>query len=127
VKVIPLTALIDLHAYSLERHGGAPGIRDLGAIEAALARAEQLLAYADPTPDAVDIAVAISIGLCRAHGFVDGNKRVSAIALGVTLMLNDYFLDVAETEGEAMFLKLAAGELSEGAFCEWVRAHCVED
>jgi death-on-curing protein len=127
VKVIPLTALIELHALSLERHGGAPGIRDMGALEGALGRAEHLVAYGDPPPSAIDVAVAVSVGLCRAHGFVDGNKRASAIALGVTLMLNGYFLDVAETEGERMFLSLAAGELSEDDFREWVRAYAIED
>ncbi|MDZ4790996.1 MAG: Fic family protein [Hyphomicrobiales bacterium] len=127
MRIIPLTALIELHAESLAKHGGASGTRDLGAIEAALARADQLLAYADPLPDAVDVAAAVSAALCRAHGFVDGNKRASAIALGVTSHMNGLYLDITQGDGERMFLALAAGELSEDAFRDWVRAHCVDD
>lgn len=126
MKIISFETLVVAHAESLELFGGAPGIRDRGAIEGALGRAQNLVAY-DDTLDVIDIAAATAASLSRAHGFIDGNKRAAFIALIVTLRLNSFYLDALESDAADAFLKLAAGELSEDAFREWVRSHSIDD
>ncbi|MDX1574621.1 MAG: type II toxin-antitoxin system death-on-curing family toxin, partial [Kiloniellales bacterium] len=89
---VPVEAVIDLHAELLEEHGGAPGLRDRGGLESALARARQLHAY-DPDTDLYALAAACAGGIIRNHPFVDGNERAAFVALGVFLTLNGLYLD----------------------------------
>ena len=121
----PIEAIIDLHGELLAEHGGAPGLRDRGALEASLARPRQLMAYAGDDVTIVDLAVAICAGIIRNHPFVDGNKRAGFCAMGVTLGLNGQYLDASEREATARTLALAAGDITEQACRDWVADHCV--
>ena len=82
--------VLAIHDRQLAEHGGADGIRDLGAIESALARPVNLAAYGDP--DAAEMAAAYVYGLAMNHGFVDGNKRVAWVTGRLFLADNDYRL-----------------------------------
>jgi death-on-curing protein len=125
----PLRALLDLHGELLTEHGGAPGLRDAGALEASLARPYQLIAYGDDTMTIFDLAAALCASICRNHPFVDGNKRAAFVALGVTLGLNGFELDTTEREAADRILTLAAGTQSEAEFRDWVADHsyAIED
>lgn len=67
-----------------ERYGGATGLRDAGALEAALHRPQT--GYYDTL---VHEAAALLESLVQNHPFVDGNKRV-AFAITVFLRINGY-------------------------------------
>jgi len=125
--VLPSAATLpDIHARLLARDGGAPGLRDPGAVEAAIARPQHLADYAEGSPDVPRLAAALAYAICRIrHPFVDGNKRVAFAALLVTLGLNELALDAAETEAAQVIIKVAGGEMAEAAFGEWVAAHTV--
>ena len=120
----PIEAIIDLHDELLAEHGGAPGLRDRGALEASLARPLQIMAYADGHVTLFDLAAAVCVSIIRNHPFVDGNKRAGFCALGVMLGLNGLYLDASEREATARTLALAAGEITEQAFRDWVADHC---
>jgi death-on-curing protein len=120
---LPLRALLDLHDELLAEHGGAPGLRDAGALESSLARPYQLIAYGDDTLTIFDLAAALCASICRNHPFVDGNKRAAFVALGVTLGLNGFELDTTEREAADRILTLAAGTQSEAEFRDWVADH----
>lgn len=122
----PLQAVLDLHGELLLEHGGAPGMRDLGALEASLARPYQLIAYGDDRLTIFDLAAAVCVSVCRNHPFVDGNKRAAFVALGLCLGLNSFELDAAEREAADIILALAAGRLGEEAFRDWVADHCYD-
>jgi len=122
----PLQAVLDLHGELLAEHGGAPGIRDLGALEASLARPYQLIAYGDDRLTIFDLAAAVCVSICRNHPFVDGNKRAAFVALGLVLGLNGFELDAAEREAADVILALAAGTLGEEAFRDWVAGHAYD-
>jgi death-on-curing protein len=113
--------IIAAHDEQLAEHGGASGIRDVGLLESALARAENLAAYGDP--DAAALAAAYGFGITRNHPFVDGNKRAALIASELFLALNGYGLDVGDAECVLTILALAAGELEEVEFAAWLREH----
>jgi len=120
---LPLRALLDLHDELLVEHGGAPGLRDAGALESSLARPYQLIADGDKTLMIFDLAAALCASICRNHPFVDGNKRAAFVALGVTLGLNGFELDTTEREAADRILTLAAGTQSEAEFRDWVADH----
>ena len=114
-------ALELLHDESLAEHGGRPGLRDEGLLESALARPHQLLAYGEP--DLAALAAAYAFGLVRNHAFVDGNKRAAFLAAGLFLALNGWRLEASQLEATRTMLALAAGELPEDAFADWLRRH----
>lgn len=118
-RFISRKALELLHDESLAEHGGRPGLRDPGLLESALARPYQLLAYGDP--DLAALAAAYGFGLVRNHAFVDGNKRAAFLATGLFVALNGQRLVTSQAEATLTMLALAAGDLSEDAFAQWLR------
>lgn len=114
-------ALLLLHGESLAEHGGAAGLRDEGLLDSALARPLNLLAYGEP--DHADLAASYGVGLAKNHAFVDGNKRAAFLAVGLFLHLNGYRLKASQAEATLTMLAVAAGDISEAAFAEWLRQH----
>ena len=73
-----------IHALLLEQYGGAQGVRDPGAIEAALFRPQS--GYYE---DIVEESAALMESLLINHPFVDGNKRVAFAVCDVFLRINN--------------------------------------
>jgi death on curing protein len=73
------------HKHLIERYGGAPGIRDAGALESALHRPQT--GYYDTL---IHEAAALLESLVQNHPFVDGNKRVAFAVVDVFLRINGY-------------------------------------
>ena len=113
--------LLLLHDEGLVEHGGAPGLRDEGLFDSALARPLNLAAYGDP--DVASLAAAYGVGLAKNHPFVDGNKRVAFLAVGLFLGANGYRLTASQVDATLTVLAVAAGELSDEAFADWIRSH----
>ena len=114
-------ALELLHDESLAEHGGASGLRDEGLLESALARPVNLAAHG--RPDVADLAAAYGVGLARNHPFVDGNKRVAFLAVGLFLALNGRRLVASQAEATLTVLAVAVGQMDEAAFARWLREH----
>jgi death-on-curing protein len=113
-----------VHEEQLAEHGGASGVRDAGLLESALARPRNLVSYGQP--DAADLAAAYGFGLARNHPFIDGNKRTAFVAVELFLALNGWSLTIDDANCVLTMLSLAAGELSEAGFANWVRKHSVK-
>ncbi len=75
------------HKQLIERYGGAPGVRDAGALESALHRPQT--GYYDTL---VHEAAALLESLVQNHPFVDGNKRVAFAVVDVFLRINDHWI-----------------------------------
>jgi death on curing protein len=114
-------ALLLLHDESLAEHGGASGIRDEGLLDSALARPVNLAQY--ETPDAAALAASYALGLSRNHPFLDGNKRAAFLAVGLFLARNGFRLQATQADATLTMLGLAAGDMSEAAYAEWLRSH----
>jgi len=116
--------LVILHDESLVLHGGASGIRDEGLLDSALNRAKNLALYGQP--DYADLATAYVFGLSSNHAFVDGNKRVAFLALGLFLGLNGYKLTASQVDATLTMMSVAKGEIQESEFGQWIRAHTIQ-
>jgi len=108
-----------VHERQIAEHGGAPGVRDLGLLESALARPINLYGYGEA--DLCHLAAAYAFGIIRNHPFVDGNKRVGFVASYIFLRINGVELIADEHETVLAVQSLAAGDLSEKDFAEWLR------
>jgi death-on-curing protein len=117
-------ALLLLHAETLAEHGGLQGLRDEGALEAALARPQHVHAY-EPKADLARLAAAYGFGIVRDHSFNDGNKRAGFLAIGLFLSLNGYELVADPVEAIEAIFALAAGDLTEEKLADWIRRHMV--
>lgn len=118
-------AALAAHAEQLAEHGGADGIRDMGALESALARPVNLSAYGEP--DAAALAAAYAFGIARNHPFVDGNKRTAAVMSVGFLFLNGLEFSATPPELTVAILALAAGELTEEEMAHWFRRYVVPE
>jgi len=118
-------ALLMLHSESLAEHGGLSGIRDEGLLDSALARPQNLIAYA-PDADIAALAAAYGTGVARNHPFADGNKRAAFLSVGLFLAVNGWRLVATPIEATQIMLGVASGELEEEAFAAWIRDHLRE-
>lgn len=108
-----------MHARVLQRYGGAPGLRDEGALVSAVTAAENRAHYEGA--DLVACAAAYAFHLTNAHAFIDGNKRVAAAACEVFLELNGALLTASDDELYAEFMAMADGSRGRDAFEAWLR------
>lgn len=116
--------LILLHDESLVTHGGASGVRDKGLLDSALSRAPNLALYGNP--DFADLAAAYGLGLAKNHAFVDGNKRVAFLSVGLFLGINGYKLNANQVDATLTMLAVAAGDTDEATFASWIRGNTVK-
>ncbi len=79
--------VLGMHIVLMQRYGGAGGVRDPGALEAALFR-PQTGYYADIIAEAAALLESLAIN----HPFVDGNKRIAFAAADVFLRINGWCL-----------------------------------
>ncbi len=110
-----------IHDEQLAEHGGAAGLRDTALLESALARPLQLAAYGEP--DAPALAASYGYGLARNHAFVDGNKRTAFVAVELFLALNGFDLTANDVACVLVMLEVAAGDITEAEFADWLRRH----
>jgi death on curing protein len=120
---IDKAALQLLHDESLAEHGGRAGLRDEGLLDPALGKPLNVAAYGEP--DVADLAASYATGLAKNHPFVDGNKRAAFLAVGMFLYLNGYRLQTTQADATLHVLGLAAGDIKEQEFADWIRQHAV--
>jgi death on curing protein len=118
-KFLSVAAVQAVQADLIEVYGGSHGLRDLGLLESAVARAENKAAY-DPEATVATIAASLSYGLIKNHAFIDGNKRIGLAALADFPKLNGYKITAPLDERIAMVLRAAASEIDEDEWTAWV-------
>lgn len=123
MRYLTLGEVVDLHRRLLEATGGAPGIRDLGALDSAIAQPKATFGGVDLYPTLVEKAAALCFSLVRNHPFVDGNKRVGHAAMETFLVLNGSEVDASVDDQERLMLDLAAGRVDRTQLIDWLRHH----
>jgi len=107
----------------IKRYGGSHGIRDEGMLDSALSAPFQGFAGVDFYPTVTSKAVRLSYGLIMNHPFIDGNKRIGALALLAMLDLNHIEINTSSKELEETILSVASGRLREEEYLSWVQEH----
>ncbi len=124
-RFLSLAEVLDLYGRVLVAGGGSSAIRDLGALESALAQPRATFDDVELYPTLVEKAAALGFSLIRNHPFVDGNKRIGHAALEVFLVLNGQQLDASVDDAEHVILGVAAGTIGRDEFAAWIREHLV--
>src|SRR6266516_7286533 len=103
----------------VELFGGLHGVRDKGAVEAAVFRPQT--GYYNSLEEE---AASLMESLCNNHGFVDGNKRIAFTAADVFLRRNGFYIEVTGMEGHAFIDgSMERHEFRFAGILEWIRQH----
>jgi death-on-curing protein len=103
----------------IELFGGLHGVRDKGAVEAAVFRPQ--IGYYNSIEEE---AAALMESLGNNHGFLDGNKRIAFSAADVFLRRNGFYIEVEAAEGHAfIYGSMDRGEFRFAKIVEWIRQH----
>ncbi|HQZ97935.1 MAG TPA: type II toxin-antitoxin system death-on-curing family toxin [Pyrinomonadaceae bacterium] len=120
MKWLRVDAVLAMHRRQIAEHGGEDGVRDLGLLESALARAQNIAAY-EPEADIARLAAAYGFGIAKNHPFIDGNKRTALVAMRTFLILNGCTIIATPADKYTTILQLAEGTLSEEELTVWLR------
>jgi death-on-curing protein len=113
--------VLGMHTVLMQRYGGAMGVRDPGALEAALFR-PQTGYYKDIVAEAAALLESLAIN----HPFVDGNKRIAFAAADVFLRINDWRLQRAPLLIHAEMIQMLESGTFDMAHVEpWLRAFAI--
>jgi len=118
-------AVLATHERLLSEFGGAAGIRDQGLLDSALARPVNLYDYGKPT--IFELAAAYAFGVVKNHPFVDGNKRTGFTIAVMFLERNGEAFTASEVDATVQTLALAASELGEPGYADWLRVNCTTE
>jgi death-on-curing protein len=119
VTYLTLTEVLAFQEVLIEEFGGAPRVRDLGALESALFRPRT--GY---YRDVVEEAAALFESLVQNHPFVDGNKRAAFAVMDVFLRVNGRVLEVDDVAAHRHLVGLMEqGALDLEAIDAWLREH----
>ena len=103
----------------IEMFGGLQGVRDKGAVEAAVFRPQ--IGYYNSIEEE---AAALMESLGNNHGFLDGNKRIAFTAADVFLRRNGSYLEVAALDAFAFITgSMERHEFRFGQIVAWIRGH----
>lgn len=116
-EYLSVIEVLTIHALLIDEFGGADGIRDFGALEAAVFR-PQTGYYDDPIAE----AAALFESLIQNHPFLDGNKRTALAAADVHLRMNGLELAGESLEHHSFIIGLMElGDLDWRAIDDWLR------
>ncbi len=118
---LSLRNVLDLHADSIATEGGFPGTRDPGLLESAVMMPQQQFGGDYLHGDLETMAAAYLYHLAANHPFLDGNKRVAAMAAFVFLDVNGIHLTASPESFEALVMAVASGAASKDAVIAWLK------
>jgi death-on-curing protein len=103
----------------IDMFGGLHGVRDKGAVEAAVFRPQT--GYYNSLEEE---AAALMESLGNNHGFLDGNKRIAFTAADVFLRRNGFYIEVEGADGHAFICgSMERQEFRLAEILEWIRQH----
>jgi len=122
IRYLTLGEIVSLHRRLIEQSGGSHGLRDLGALESAVAQPRMTFGGDDLYPTLTANAVALGFSLIKNHPFIDGNKRIGHLGMEMMLVLNGREIHAEIDDSERVILGVAAGEIDRAEFLEWLES-----
>jgi death-on-curing protein len=114
---------LQIHELQLLHHGGMPGLRDEGLLEAALAQPFSTFDGNDLYATNAEKAARLAYGIIKNHPFADGNKRTGTQLMIVFMRMNGYHFKPRHKDLETIILDAASGEKDYEDLVDFVRAN----
>jgi death-on-curing protein len=119
VEYLTVAEVYAMQSRLIDLFGGLHGVRDTGAVEAAVFRPQT--GYYNSLEEE---AAALMESLANNHGFLDGNKRIAFSATDTFLRINGFYLDVIAEEGHDFIDgSMDRHEFRFAQILDWIRAH----
>lgn len=120
---LDLGEMIEIHRDQIERYGGRPGIRDMALLQSAVAMPQASFRGEYLHADHFEMAAGYLCHIVQNHPFVDGNKRVGAVASLVFLALNGVKVSVTNEALVQAVLAVAQGKMGKRSIAGFLRRH----
>lgn len=117
-----LDEVLEIHRDQISRYGGALGVGDGGLLQSAIAQPRAMFSGQYLHADLFEMAAAYLFHLVQNHPFIDGNKRVGAVAAIVFLEMNGVEISAAEDEYERLVLQVVQGTARKQEIAAFFRA-----
>src|ERR1700758_1207692 len=101
---LTVAEVLAIHHRQIETYGGSHGLREVGALEAAVFRPQT--GYYN---NLAEEAAALMESLANNHPFLDGNKRVAFDATHTFLLMNGLTIEADPEEPTSSWSTLKAG------------------
>ena len=123
---LTLDEIVEIHRDQIARYGGSEGIRAFGMLQSAVAVPAAGVGERFLHTDLCVMAAAYLFHVVQNHPFIDGNKRVGAVAAHVFLALNQKRLIADQTSYADLVLSVACGETPKSAVAEFFRSNVTQ-
>lgn len=122
INYLTLPDVLAMHLVLIKKYGGSDGVRDMGALESAVARPQS-----EYYKDVIQCAAALFESLAINHPFIDGNKRVAFAATDVFLRINGYcFISNSQQIYTSMMKFFDTGTFKMATLEPWLREIVIE-
>ena len=95
MRHITIGEVLGIYQRVMQETGGLMGIRDLGALESAIAQPYMTFDGNELYPSLAEKAAALGFSLIQNHPFADGNKRTGHAAMESFLAPNDFEINAS--------------------------------
>lgn len=126
MRYLTVGEVLGVYNLVIKQSGGGVGIRDLGALESAVAQPRMTFGDKELYPTIVEKASALGFSLIQNHPFIDGNKRTGHAAVETFLILNGFEISASVDEQVEVVLGVASGKVSREEFTDWLQTHIVD-
>lgn len=123
MRYLSIREVLEIHNQILQLSGTLGGVRDLGALESAVAQPRMTFGAEDLYSTLVEKASALGFSIIQNHPFIDGNKRTGHAAMETFLVLNNAVIDATTDEQVDIVLAIASGMMKKDQFTEWLENH----
>lgn len=121
ITFLNLGEVLEIHRDQIALYGGSSALRDLDLLKSAVAMPQATFDREFLHTDIFEMAAAYLFHVVGNHPFLDGNKRVGAVACLVFLELNGYMFTAPEKELAELVLALARGEVTKADITIFLR------
>ena len=119
-EYLTVAEVYDMQHRLIDMFGGLHGVRDKGAVEAAVFRPQT--GYYNSLEEE---AAALMESFGNNHRFFDGNKRIAFAAADVFLRRNGFYIEVEATAGyDFINGSMERHEFRFAQILAWIRQHC---
>jgi death on curing protein len=121
IEFLTVEEVLAIHADQIARYGGSLGVRDLGLLDSALATPRAIFGGQYLHGDIYEMAAAYAYHLVKNHAFIDGNKRVGAVAADVFLKLNGLQIVANDQDYYDLIIDIACGNTDKSVIAAFFR------
>ena len=118
--MISLREVEQIHNLLIEEFGGAKGVRDYRALDAAINRPFATFGQEELYPNPIDKASAIIESILINHPFIDGNKRTGYVLMRLLLLQSGQDIQAEQEEKYDFVISIASGKLAFEGIKLWL-------